>query len=97
MNALQEAQPAQLVRSSSGATSADVRRLAARASARLGARTWGSALGSGTGMLSNGCDSIEASELVAQEDKIRTVSCAALIGEAIRRIANEESVSKLFD
>ena len=42
-------------------------------------------------------DSIEASELVAQEDKIRTVSCAALIGEAIRRIANEESVSKLFD
>jgi phosphoribosylpyrophosphate synthetase len=25
------------------------------------------------------------------------VSCAALIGEAVRRIANEESVSKLFD
>jgi len=25
------------------------------------------------------------------------VSCARLIGEAIRRIANEESVSKLFD
>jgi ribose-phosphate pyrophosphokinase len=29
--------------------------------------------------------------------KIRSVSCAPLIGEAIRRIANEESVSKLFD
>ena len=29
--------------------------------------------------------------------KIRWVSCAPLIGEAIRRIANEESVSKLFD
>ncbi len=29
--------------------------------------------------------------------KIRAVSCARLIGEAIRRIANEESVSKLFD
>jgi phosphoribosylpyrophosphate synthetase len=25
------------------------------------------------------------------------VGCASLIGEAIRRIANEESVSKLFD
>jgi ribose-phosphate pyrophosphokinase len=42
-------------------------------------------------------DSIEASDQVARCDKIRTVSCAALIGEAIRRIANEESVSKLFD
>jgi len=30
-------------------------------------------------------------------DKIRTVTCSALLGEAIRRIANEESVSKLFD
>jgi ribose-phosphate pyrophosphokinase len=29
--------------------------------------------------------------------KIRQVSVAPLIGEAIRRIANEESVSKLFD
>jgi len=53
-------QPAQLVRSSSGATSADVRRLAARASARLGALSWGSALGSVTGMWSNGCVGIEA-------------------------------------
>ncbi|MCR5873240.1 ribose-phosphate pyrophosphokinase [Phenylobacterium sp. J426] len=42
-------------------------------------------------------DSIEASDEVAGCGKIRTVSCAALIGEAIRRIANEESVSKLFD
>jgi len=42
-------------------------------------------------------DSIGQPDLVAQEPKIRTVSCAALIGEAIRRIANEESVSKLFD
>jgi ribose-phosphate pyrophosphokinase len=29
--------------------------------------------------------------------KIRSVPVAPLIGEAIRRIANEESVSKLFD
>ena len=42
-------------------------------------------------------DSIEASETVRQCAKIRQVSVAPLIGEAIRRIANEESVSKLFD
>jgi ribose-phosphate pyrophosphokinase len=42
-------------------------------------------------------DSIELSDVAAGEPKIRTVTCAALIGEAIRRIANEESVSKLFD
>jgi ribose-phosphate pyrophosphokinase len=42
-------------------------------------------------------DSIEASELVRAHKKIRQVSVAPLIGEAIRRIANEESVSKLFD
>jgi ribose-phosphate pyrophosphokinase len=42
-------------------------------------------------------DSIEASDLVIASPKIRTVSCAPLLGEAIRRIANEESVSKLFD
>jgi ribose-phosphate pyrophosphokinase len=29
--------------------------------------------------------------------QIRVVSVATLIAEAIRRIANEESVSKLFD
>ncbi|HEY1750595.1 MAG TPA: ribose-phosphate pyrophosphokinase [Caulobacteraceae bacterium] len=42
-------------------------------------------------------DSIEATDAVAACPKIRQVSCASLIGEAIRRIANEESVSKLFD
>ena len=42
-------------------------------------------------------DSIEATTHVAGASKIRMVSCAALIGEAVRRIANEESVSKLFD
>jgi len=42
-------------------------------------------------------DSIAQPEHVAACDKIRTVSAAPLIGEAIRRIANEESVSKLFD
>ena len=42
-------------------------------------------------------DSIEAPDHVAACAKIRQVSCAQLIGEAIRRIANEESVSKLFD
>ena len=42
-------------------------------------------------------DSIEAPERLAQCKKVRTVSCARLIGEAVRRIANEESVSKLFD
>jgi ribose-phosphate pyrophosphokinase len=42
-------------------------------------------------------DSIEATDQVAACAKIRQVTCASLIGEAIRRIANEESVSKLFD
>ena len=42
-------------------------------------------------------DSIEAPERVNVHPKIRQVSIAPLIGEAIRRIANEESVSKLFD
>ncbi|WP_334165061.1 ribose-phosphate pyrophosphokinase [Phenylobacterium sp.] len=42
-------------------------------------------------------DSIEATEVVTRSDKVRVVTCAPLIGEAIRRIANEESVSKLFD
>ena len=42
-------------------------------------------------------DTIEASETVRGCAKIRQVSVAPLIGEAIRRIANEESVSKLFD
>ena len=42
-------------------------------------------------------DTIEASDLVQACGKVRQVSVAPLIGEAIRRIANEESVSKLFD
>ena len=42
-------------------------------------------------------DSIEAANPVQSCGKVRLVSVAPLIGEAIRRIANEESVSKLFD
>jgi ribose-phosphate pyrophosphokinase len=42
-------------------------------------------------------DSIEAADPIQTCDKVRVVSVAPLIGEAIRRIANEESVSKLFD
>jgi ribose-phosphate pyrophosphokinase len=42
-------------------------------------------------------DSIETNGRSGGGGKIRVVSCARLIGEAIRRIANEESVSKLFD
>ena len=42
-------------------------------------------------------DSIEGPQIEDKAGKIRQVSCASLIGEAIRRIANEESVSKLFD
>ena len=42
-------------------------------------------------------DSIQPPERATDGGKIRYVSCDRLIGEAIRRIANEESVSKLFD
>jgi ribose-phosphate pyrophosphokinase len=42
-------------------------------------------------------DSIAQPHEVLSCGKIRTVSVAPLIGEAIRRIATEESVSKLFD
>ena len=42
-------------------------------------------------------DSIEPADLVKACGKVRLVGFAPLIGEAIRRIANEESVSKLFD
>ena len=38
-----------------------------------------------------------AAERAGDGGKIRYVSCDKLLGEAIRRIANEESVSKLFD
>lgn len=42
-------------------------------------------------------DSVASEGRLIHKGKIRVVSCARLIGEAIRRIANEESVSKLFD
>jgi ribose-phosphate pyrophosphokinase len=42
-------------------------------------------------------DSIEATDGVAASKNVRQITCGKLIGEAIRRIANEESVSKLFD
>lgn len=42
-------------------------------------------------------DTISQPEAVKNCDKIREVSVATLIGEAIRRISNDESVSKLFD
>jgi ribose-phosphate pyrophosphokinase len=42
-------------------------------------------------------DSIEAPAHVRACGHVRLVSVAPLMGEAIRRIANEESVSKLFD
>jgi ribose-phosphate pyrophosphokinase len=42
-------------------------------------------------------DSIGATEEVAKCANIRRISIAPLIGEAMRRINNEESVSSLFD
>jgi ribose-phosphate pyrophosphokinase len=42
-------------------------------------------------------DSIRATEAVRVSEKIREISVAALIGEAIRRISDESSVSSLFD
>ena len=42
-------------------------------------------------------DTIDGPDIVRQSPRVRYVSVASLIGEAIRRIANEESVSKLFD
>jgi ribose-phosphate pyrophosphokinase len=42
-------------------------------------------------------DTICASDQVKSAKKIRAISLAPLIGEAIRRIANDESISKMFD
>jgi ribose-phosphate pyrophosphokinase len=42
-------------------------------------------------------DSIAATNEVAKCPKVRRISIAPLIGEAMRRINNEESVSSLFD
>ena len=41
-------------------------------------------------------DSIAQPQKVKDCNKIREVSVSTLLGEAIRRIANDESVSKLF-
>ena len=42
-------------------------------------------------------DSIAATEAVEASDKVRVLTIAPLLGEAIRRIADESSVSSLFD
>lgn len=42
-------------------------------------------------------DSIDVTAKAASSSKVRALSVAPLLGEAIRRIANDESVSKLFD
>lgn len=42
-------------------------------------------------------DSIQATDAVKDSPRIRSLPMAALIGEAIRRIADESSVSSLFD
>ena len=42
-------------------------------------------------------DTIHPSEQVSKSTKIRSLTLAPLIGEAIRRIANDESISKMFD
>jgi ribose-phosphate pyrophosphokinase len=43
------------------------------------------------------CDTIQPNEDALKSKSIRVLPMAPLLGEAIRRIANEESVSKLFD
>ena len=42
-------------------------------------------------------DSIQATEAVRVSQKIRQLSIAPLMGEAIKRITEERSVSSLFD
>jgi ribose-phosphate pyrophosphokinase len=42
-------------------------------------------------------DSIAATDAVAASDKVRVLTIAPLLGEAVRRIADESSVSSLFD
>ena len=42
-------------------------------------------------------DTIQPSESALKSKKLRVLPMSPLLGEAIRRIANEESVSKLFD
>lgn len=43
------------------------------------------------------CDTIQPREADLKSKSLRVLGVAPLLGEAIRRIANEESVSKLFD
>ncbi|MEL7128154.1 MAG: ribose-phosphate pyrophosphokinase [Pseudomonadota bacterium] len=43
------------------------------------------------------CDTIQPREADLKSKSMRVLGVAPLLGEAIRRIANEESVSKLFD
>ena len=42
-------------------------------------------------------DSIQPTPEVSGSDRIRTLTIAPLLGEAIKRIADETSVSSLFD
>ncbi len=42
-------------------------------------------------------DSIQPTAEVSGSDRIRTLTIAPLLGEAIKRIADETSVSSLFD
>ena len=42
-------------------------------------------------------DTIEESDLVLKSDKIEVISISSLLGEAIKRISGEKSVSSLFD
>jgi ribose-phosphate pyrophosphokinase len=42
-------------------------------------------------------DSIQATEAVRLSDKIEQLTIAPLMAEAVRRIAEESSVSSLFD
>jgi ribose-phosphate pyrophosphokinase len=42
-------------------------------------------------------DTIEESDLVLKSNKIEVISISSLLGEAIKRISDEKSVSSLFD
>ena len=42
-------------------------------------------------------DTIEESNLVIKSDKVEVISISSLLGEAIKRISDEKSVSSLFD
>ena len=42
-------------------------------------------------------DTIAPTEVALKSKSVRVLSVAHVIGEAIRRIANDESISKMFD